>query len=100
MTAATQEDWQTFADCRDSDPERWFALDGPEGGAAWNRPAIEICQGCPVRLECTIEGKQFDETHAVRGGFRQWMERDRRARDEWLEQQALASRPRWGSGTR
>lgn len=46
----TAIDWMGRADCRDLDPELWFAdASHPNGDVAI---ALQICDGCPVKAEC------------------------------------------------
>ena len=57
--------WHADALCREFDLVLWFP---PKGGS--NRPALDVCGCCTVRLECLGEALD-DETldHGVRGGY-------------------------------
>jgi WhiB family transcriptional regulator, redox-sensing transcriptional regulator len=73
-------DWTARARCRNDDPERFFVR-----GAANARPAIRICQRCPVKDDCLAYALEHEIDFGVWGGL---TERQRRA---YLRRTALAS---------
>jgi len=66
-------DWRDSAKCRGLDGDLFF---GPvdskpdERLYGWERRALAICAGCPVRAECVADALTFpvDEQHGVVGG--------------------------------
>lgn len=62
--------WLDRARCRGSDPEQFFVR-----GAAQAKPAVRMCQGCPVKEECLEYALTNDIDFGVWGGL---TERQRR----------------------
>lgn len=77
MTAATRLSppaTTTRPACWGTDPELFFgAADSPEGRPVldWERRALLVCAGCPMRAECLAVALEFpaDEQHGVIGGM-------------------------------
>lgn len=63
--------WVDRARCRGLDPEQFF-----ERGLARARPAIQVCQRCPVKEQCLQYALDNDIDFGVWGGL---TERQRRA---------------------
>ena len=57
-------DWQHLALCAETDPDAFF----PEEGGSQRIPK-EICNSCPVRLQCLEHAIRNNETHGVWGGL-------------------------------
>ncbi len=55
--------WQKDAACRDADPELFFSTAEPDRAAA-----LEMCNSCPVRLECLEHALETRETYGIWGG--------------------------------
>lgn len=62
--------WSAQAACRDTDPDEMFVQ-----GAAQNR-VKQICNGCPVKMECLADALDNRIEFGVWGGM---TERERRA---------------------
>lgn len=66
--------WQNRAACAHTPTELWFGRGQDEPVSASYRRrcrAMEICEHCPVRLECLAEeltNPRFDQ-HGIRGGL-------------------------------
>lgn len=56
--------WRKLAACRGADPELWFPHPGQDG-----RPAIAVCAGCCVRLECLADAIDANEKLGIWGGL-------------------------------
>jgi WhiB family redox-sensing transcriptional regulator len=56
--------WRDRALCAQVDPDLWF----PEKGCS-PRPAVRICQDCPVRAECLSYALAHHEWWGVWGGL-------------------------------
>lgn len=55
--------WASQAACKGSDPELWF----PERGDS-TRPAVAICETCPVKSACLDYALRWNITSGVWGG--------------------------------
>lgn len=64
-------EWVEAARCRDADPALFFAR-----GLAEARPALRLCDRCPVKEPCLRYALEQDIDHGVWGGL---TERQRRA---------------------
>lgn len=64
----SRPEWYIRATCADVDAD-WFYPNGSTGTAArvWNRRAIAICQGCPVRAECLDHALTHEENDGIWG---------------------------------
>lgn len=59
-------DWHAEAACRDHpDPDMWFP--GP-GVSRRAQRAVEICQSCPVQIECAQHAADHGEGFGIWGG--------------------------------
>ncbi len=67
--------WRDFASCAETDPDEFF----PEKGGS-TRPAIKVCQGCPVRAQCLEYALEHDERFGIWGG-KSWEQRRRMRRE-------------------
>jgi WhiB family transcriptional regulator, redox-sensing transcriptional regulator len=74
--------WLDRARCRGTDPERFFVR-----GAAQAKPAVRLCQACPVREECLDYALTNDIDFGVWGGL---TERQRRSLQRRQRQFAAA----------
>lgn len=63
-TASEVPAWYAAAACAGHDTALWF----PEKGDDW-RPAIRVCEACPVRQECLQHALDHDERVGVWGGL-------------------------------
>lgn len=59
-------DWREDAKCRGTDPETFAPVSDRLVDA---RPALAICQGCPVREACLDEALAEGDDTTVRGGY-------------------------------
>src|SRR5690606_41709439 len=61
--------WASRGACRarDVDPG-WFDADRSTGGGEAVSAALEVCRGCPVRLECLIWAVEGGDWWSVAGG--------------------------------
>lgn len=64
-------EWQYQGSCRDADPGIFFHPEGERGQARRSRDskAIEICQSCPVLLQCREHALSAQEPYGVWGGL-------------------------------
>lgn len=81
-------DWLVRAACGRVDPELFFPPSSPNQKvqAKYDAPALRICYGCPVQLECREDGDLWESdstafTYGIRGGETA-KERSRRRRME------------------
>ncbi len=60
--------WRQQAACISAEepPTSWFPSDGFDPATL---RAIEICDKCPVFVECIDEGERLQEWHTIRGGI-------------------------------
>lgn len=63
---AMDPDWLGQAACTDCDPELFFPLSPAD--SALVRLAVEICTGCPVRVECLQAALADPRTAGIWGG--------------------------------
>lgn len=72
----TAPDWRDAAACRNKNPRTWFPW--PTGhdfgryaseAKATAKPAIEVCNGCPVRVACLEFAITNGEKDGVWGGM-------------------------------
>ncbi|UNB56375.1 WhiB family transcriptional regulator [Mycolicibacterium sp. YH-1] len=63
--------WRVNARCRDEDPSIFFHPDGERGKARLHRRqrAKQICEQCPVRVECREHSLTHHEAYGVWGGL-------------------------------
>ncbi len=57
-------EWEERAACQEVDPDAFF----PEPGQS-ARPALRICEKCPVKQECLTAALARREKHGVWGGL-------------------------------
>lgn len=82
--------WMDQAVCREVDPELFFPESAFEEASG---PAVEICQKCPVRVECA--GYGASEPWGIWGGISEYARRKHlRRRDH------AATQPQGGSSSR
>lgn len=62
------QEWMDSASCASADPDAWFPENDGGKHRATNK-AIQICDTCPVRVECLTHALEHDERHGVRGGL-------------------------------
>lgn len=64
--------WHANAAChpdRGHDPATWFpSAEGNGRRSEVSRPAIKICNGCPVRFRCLHDAKTRGEVNGIWGG--------------------------------
>ncbi|MFF1444184.1 WhiB family transcriptional regulator [Streptomyces sp. NPDC058295] len=65
--AAQARDWRSYATCRETDPELFFAI-GPRS-ARETAQAKRVCGGCPVRTACLEWALDTGQSHGVWGGL-------------------------------
>ena len=53
--------------CMETDPDAWFPEPGNEGGEYRN--AIQLCQQCPVRVQCAQYAISSVEYYGIWGGL-------------------------------
>ena len=69
MTPSTRLPWADEAACAGHEaPEMWFPFRDIHDDSK-RRRAIEICQGCPVRIECAEYAQQFYWIEGIWGGL-------------------------------
>ncbi|WP_194909324.1 WhiB family transcriptional regulator [Catenulispora rubra] len=63
--------WQESAACRHANPSVFYSPPGERGEARRRREnrAREICDGCPVRVECARFALSIGEEHGFWGGM-------------------------------
>jgi len=68
---ATLWKWQESAACRNQDVSRFYPPTGERGEARRKREdqARQICQACPVRVECAQFALSIGEEHGIWGGM-------------------------------
>ncbi|KPI31399.1 transcription factor WhiB [Actinobacteria bacterium OV320] len=66
-SAAPARDWRSYATCRETDPELFFAI-GPHS-AREIAQAKRVCVGCPVRSACLEWALDTGQNHGVWGGL-------------------------------
>lgn len=74
-----ERSWLDDARCRGTDPDRFFVR-----GAAQAKPAVRICQGCPVQEECLDYALTNDIDFGVWGGLTERQRRSLRRRGRSL----------------
>jgi WhiB family redox-sensing transcriptional regulator len=64
-------DWQLQGLCRRENPDVFFHPEGERGPARRNRDARakEVCQTCPVLVQCRAHALQVREPYGVWGGM-------------------------------
>ena len=67
------DDWRNHAACLTADLAAFFPITTTAAGES-AEPAVRICRGCPVRMECLDFALTNDERYGVWGGA---TERDR-----------------------
>lgn len=79
--------WRDDAACTGHDPEMWFPSTKPM--SPQNLEAIQICQGCPVKEPCLIDGmgSEFGIFGGITGPDRSKM----RQRQRRLSQRSLGA---------
>ncbi len=55
--------WQQDAACRDAEPDLFFSTAEEDRAAA-----LELCNACPVRLECLEHALETREAYGIWGG--------------------------------
>ena len=65
--AIARESWMDEALCAQTDPELWFPKQRALGGSP--RAAKEICQQCPVAVQCLSYAMDHVITHGIWGGL-------------------------------
>lgn len=55
--------WHSLAACNGEGTAKWF----PEHGEPW-RPAVAVCDGCPVREECRTVALADPDTEGIWAG--------------------------------
>ena len=66
---ALDQGWFWRAACREKDPESFFIVRRGRRGRELKDQAIQICQGCPVRPECTLTALRRREIWGIFGGY-------------------------------
>jgi WhiB family transcriptional regulator, redox-sensing transcriptional regulator len=61
------EPWETRAACNGDDPEKWFPNHTYLTQQTWD--ALEICDWCPVRIECLKTALSHKLEHGIWGGL-------------------------------
>lgn len=62
-----QTEWVGRAKCAGADTNLFYDADTAGGGRDW-KPALAICDGCPVRSECLQWALDTEDYHGVFGG--------------------------------
>jgi WhiB family redox-sensing transcriptional regulator len=62
-------DWRMDAECRDADPEIFFAVGSTGPAARQIEQAKEICHDCPVECQCRNWALDTGEPYGVLGGL-------------------------------
>lgn len=83
----TITDWRNQAACRGSDPEAWFAFADTDDHAL----AREICEGCPVRLDCGTFAHRTKQAAGIWAGFD--VVHQRRRFRSWLVARGVVKAP-------
>lgn len=59
--------WREHAACQGHTPSLWFPEGGTPGPAT--QRALQICQSCPVQLQCLEHALALPERHGIWGGM-------------------------------
>ena len=59
----TDQEWHQDAACRDTDPDLFFSTADADRTAA-----LQLCQACPVRMECLEHALATREAYGIWGG--------------------------------
>jgi WhiB family redox-sensing transcriptional regulator len=59
-----RDGWRSLAACKGAEPDLWFPEPGEDA-----RPALAVCDGCPVRRECLADALHAPEKFGIWGGL-------------------------------
>jgi len=70
MTVGQKISWTSQARCRGEETERWFSdIGNTRANSLLIRQAKQVCQACPVRLECLNHALDAKEEFGIWGGL-------------------------------